>query len=251
MLAVHSVLWVPLWLIAGGVVGTVLAGLVEAFSATGRFWPWPICRACPSRLLYVPIVGPLVCTRAIQQCPHHPPLRLIQAQAALGLTAAMVWAHSGANWNSALVMGESTVLWAILFIDLQHRVVPTFLILVAALWAVVVGTLCAGRPLLPAMMGGVVAFLAFEIMVLLAGWLLGQGAFGQGDANLAGLIGLCFGYPGLMTPLVAGVLLGGVGSVWVLLRGQRDGLRATMPYAPFLVAGALWAFSQAGGTGPT
>jgi prepilin signal peptidase PulO-like enzyme (type II secretory pathway) len=68
----------------------------------------------------------------------------------------------------------------------------------------------------------------------------GEGAFGMGDVKLLVSVGLVAGMPRIALAVFAGVMLGGVGIVALLL-ARRITLRSHVPYGPFLIAGAVWA----------
>jgi len=82
------------------------------------------------------------------------------------------------------------------------------------------------------LLGGGLALAAF----VLAAWLR-PGDLGGGDVKLAALIGLIFGFPGVLWPLLLGVGLGGLAAAYLLLRGY--GRRYHIPYAPFLSLGVF------------
>jgi leader peptidase (prepilin peptidase)/N-methyltransferase len=64
---------------------------------------------------------------------------------------------------------------------------------------------------------------------------------GFGDVKLAGVLGLYLGWLGydvLFVGYLAGAILGGVVGIGLIL-GKRAGRKTTVPYGPFMVAGAL------------
>jgi leader peptidase (prepilin peptidase)/N-methyltransferase len=61
---------------------------------------------------------------------------------------------------------------------------------------------------------------------------------GAGDVKLAFLIGMLTGFPWVLQALVVGILLGGLAAALLLLFRLR-GPRQYIPYAPYLVAGAM------------
>ena len=67
-------------------------------------------------------------------------------------------------------------------------------------------------------------------------------ALGFGDVNLAGVIGLFLGWPGIVAGLILAVILGGgvslVYLLWMWMRGRYRAFLA-IPYGPFLVSSAV------------
>lgn len=67
-------------------------------------------------------------------------------------------------------------------------------------------------------------------------------ALGFGDVNLAGVIGLLLGWPGIIAGIILAILIGGVVSggylVLQVLRKKYQAYQA-LPYGPFLVLSAV------------
>ncbi|QUQ65871.1 prepilin peptidase [Kutzneria sp. CA-103260] len=124
-------------------------------------------------------------------------------------------------------------------IDLERRRLPNLIVLPS--YPVVAALLAASSlwrhdfwPLARAGIGGVLLLVFFLVLATAQ-----PSAMGLGDVKLAGLIGLALGYlswSALLFGCFAGVLLGGIAGVALTVRGRR---KATIPYGPFLIAGAL------------
>jgi leader peptidase (prepilin peptidase)/N-methyltransferase len=258
--------------IAGGACGTFLAGALEDYAAHGSLRPWPPSWSCPPALiplLFLPLLGPLIVAALQGQrsssvrnedaprlssqgpslegsrssgdpSPLTPfPLTLLLAQAAQGALWAAFAARYGFSPLLPITALEGSLLLAVLFVDARHRLVPYALVVPGALLAFATSPLWPGLGFASSALGGVGAFVVFSVLVRLAHQIFGEGAFGQGDANLAGWIGLLCGYPLVVVALSVGVFLGGIGAVALLVL-RHGALRATMPYGPYLVAGILY-----------
>jgi len=142
-----------------------------------------------------------------------------------------------------VTLAESAVLVAVLFIDLELLLIPTPLVLVLVLLALTSATLRPELGLRSAMVGGVVGYVSFLLLVTLARQVYGDGALGLGDAHLALAIGCITGYPLVVSTLALGTLLGGLGALGVLLR-RRGGRRRTLPYGPYLIIGVLYVLAR-------
>ena len=134
---------------------------------------------------------------------------------------------------------------AIAVVDLEHRLIPNRLVvpavvvlaILAPLWpelgidralvleqahlASLANSLAAG--------GG--AFLVF--LVVKAVYPAGMG---EGDVNMAGMLGLLVGFPGVVVALWTAVVVGGAVAVGLLALGGRS-RKDAMPFGPFLSAG--------------
>jgi leader peptidase (prepilin peptidase)/N-methyltransferase len=158
--------------------------------------------------------------------------------AALG--TAVLWSATGA---AAPTLGWAVYGWAlgglavlIAVTDIARRTIPNLALAVATVLWVPLWLLARPGPLL----AGPVGALVFAGPLWLAARLR-PGDMGLGDVKLAAVLGLYLGFPVSVLGLMFGVVAGGVGGLAVLLlpRGSRH---ATMPYGPFLAAGALAAW---------
>jgi leader peptidase (prepilin peptidase) / N-methyltransferase len=123
-------------------------------------------------------------------------------------------------------------------IDIERRIIPnaiTYPATVAFAVAVVLGWI-AGVGLSPVQ--GVIGLLGYGGVFLLIA-VISRG-MGMGDVKLAALIGLVLGSVGLRYVAAAAgvaVLLGGLGGLLALAIGR--GRKSTIPFGPYLAAGAL------------
>jgi len=74
------------------------------------------------------------------------------------------------------------------------------------------------------------------------GELLTEVALGFGDVNLAGVLGLLLGWPGIVAGLLLAIIIGGVVSIlyvilMVILRRYHTFM--AIPYGPFMVISAI------------
>ena len=176
-------------------------------------------------------------------CPHcgeHRPIRAPLLEAATITVFALAWLPALRTfgvipdpWSLAITCLYATFLLAVLVIDLEHRRVLNVMLAPAAVIALLASLLPGYPDPLQALLGGA---LGFGIFLLLA--LIGRGAMGLGDVKLAGVIGLMTGYPLVVPALAAGIVLGGVAAM-VLLVTRRAGRKDTMAYAPYLALGTI------------
>lgn len=88
-------------------------------------------------------------------------------------------------------------------------------------------------------LGGVVGMAAYGGALLMAG-LVAPASMGMGDVKLAALIGLVLGsmrLEAVWVAALAGAVAGGIGAAGALLL-LRTGREGSIPYGPFLAAGA-------------
>ena len=125
-------------------------------------------------------------------------------------------------------------------IDGQHKLLPDRVTLPsigigALLLAVAAVATGNGAALLRAVLGAVVLYVVFVVLVLIS-----PRSIGMGDAKLAALLGLYLGWLGwgvLLVGTAAGFVVQAVLAL-VLLATRRIGLRGELPFGPAMLIGA-------------
>ncbi len=155
--------------------------------------------------------------------------------------------------QAASALAVTAVFLLIVVTDLEHRLILNVVVLPAAVLFAVLGMLDPNRGAQKTLLGGLVGFVSFYLLYFLGGLFgraasrlrgkeLSEVAFGFGDVNLAGLIGLILGWPGVLVGLVLGIFAAGAFSlvflVWMAVR-RRYSAFTPFPYGPFLILGAL------------
>jgi leader peptidase (prepilin peptidase)/N-methyltransferase len=163
-------------------------------------------------------------------------LRILRWSAlTLLVTSLCVYLQHGYGWNFHFVtlLTYCGLLLLIGVIDLEHRLVPDVLIALGMLLAAAFNAIHPMPGLAAALLGAALGGGVFLVQAV-----LGRGAMGAGDVKLAALIGMMTGFPWVMQALVLGIILGGAVAALLLVTRVR-GRREHIPYAPYLVAGAI------------
>lgn len=114
--------------------------------------------------------------------------------------------------------------------DLRHRVIPNWLVGLAALAGLALAT--AGGEVVPALLAGVLAAAPF-----LAAALIRPEGMGMGDVKLAAVMGIFLGQS-VWVALALGLGLAGLTGILVSLGQRLPPSRISLPLAPFLALGA-------------
>jgi leader peptidase (prepilin peptidase)/N-methyltransferase len=125
-------------------------------------------------------------------------------------------------------------------IDVRHTLLPDRVTLPsigigAVLLAVAAVAMGNAAPLLRAVLGAMVLYVVFVVLVLIS-----PRSIGMGDAKLAALLGLYLGWLGwdvLLLGTAAGFVVQAVLAL-VLLATRRIGLRGELPFGPAMLLGA-------------
>jgi len=136
-------------------------------------------------------------------------------------TGTAFWLWNSPPMDLGLIVGFIVLVYfgSVIVMDIEHRIIMHPVSLVGALLAGVVGIGLHG--LTATIIGGAAGFGILLIMYYIGGqfarWAGRQReqefddvALGFGDVNLAGVLGLLMGWPGITAGLVLGVLAGGV-----------------------------------------
>lgn len=148
-----------------------------------------------------------------------------------------VWRH-GASLVAVAVSAYALIFVIIAAIDIDHHLILNRVLAPAALLALALSAVLPGMTPLLAVAGAVAGFVLMLIPALLM-----RGGLGAGDVKLAGWLGLVTGFPDVLTALAAGIIIGGVTTLLLLL-ARRIGRRQFLPYGPFLLMGAALVLLQ-------
>jgi leader peptidase (prepilin peptidase)/N-methyltransferase len=139
----------------------------------------------------------------------------------------------------------------VVLIDLEYRLIMHPVSIFGAVLGLVIGILRVGpvRSLIGGAVGFGIMWLIYLLGVLIIklvnrrrGPMVNDVAFGFGDVNLSGVLGLMLGWPLIIIGLVIAVLIGGLVSliyIVVMLVTRKYQAFAALPYGPFLVIGAV------------
>ncbi len=209
----------------------------------------PVCPQCGGSQTWR---GALGLQRVYGACAHPRSWRSLLLPPLGAGSAFFLWRYPPERlgfWTAWLVLVYFAV---VMVIDVEHRLIlhpvswaGTALGLAVGIWRHGALLTLAGGAAGYALMGGL-----YALGGVFARWVarrrgepLDEVALGFGDVNLAGVMGLFLGWPGVAAGLVLTILLGGVGSggymLWMTLR-RRYRAFASLPYGPYLAAATVW-----------
>lgn len=203
------------------------------------------CPSCGEKIRFydnIPLLSYLVLRGRCRSCGASIPLRYPVVELATGLLSTALILRYGPGVPYALHLAFVSALIIVTFIDLQHQIIPDAISLpgIAAgigvslspwgtvLWVdALIGAAAGGGGLLAVAWG-------FERLT-------GKEGMGLGDVKLLAMIGAWMGWRALpfiiLSSSLFGILIGGAA-----LMITRSGLRARIPFGPFLALGALLLF---------
>lgn len=177
---------------------------------------------------------------------------LVELFSAAGAVFLWRWAGGDAgSFYAALTV--SFIFLLITVIDIEHRLVLWRVVWVSAIVLLLLGGLSPDRGWQKTVIGGLVGYgMVFALFLFGQAYMwvvarrrgqpLEEIAFGGGDVNLAGLVGLAVGWSGVLVAIFIGIFTAGLFSLGVLavqLVRRRYDPHTPFAYGPFLVLGAM------------
>jgi Flp pilus assembly protein protease CpaA len=165
------------------------------------------------------------------------PLAAIEAA---GMACFAAWSlRPGLTWSALIPAAWFCFFALVASTDLLCRWVPNAVVYPAAALAVAVHLAESDLPILAVALGGGLALAVFA----LAAWLR-PGGLGGGDVKLAAVIGLVFGFPGVLWALLVGGALGAAVAAALLVSRNGGAQRACLTRL-FCALGRRWRWSTA------
>jgi prepilin signal peptidase PulO-like enzyme (type II secretory pathway) len=216
----------------------------------------PHCRYCGAAHrpeFWLALASWIVRGGRCEHCGAPRPLRHAAVEAVTALALAYLWGWAGAQPFKFLSAAVIVFIFLLItIIDFEHRLILWIVIYPSAAIVALIGILAPDRGWQKTLLGGAVGFglvwgmfllgeVFSRVIALARGRPLEEVAFGWGDVNLAGVIGLAVGWSGILFAVVIAIfsaaLFGLAYIVFQRVRG-RYSLFTPIPYGPFLVLGA-------------
>jgi prepilin signal peptidase PulO-like enzyme (type II secretory pathway) len=221
--------------VAGAVVGTLVATTAARLAVGAPLGAPPMCLRTRRRLPWAdaaPIIGYLRRGGRCRMCGYALPRWAPLTEAGMALLATVAYFSAG-GWNLrfALYVLELAVLLVILIMDWRRHEIYTVVLLAGAAVGLAAGWALPEIGLVSAL-GGALAGGGLMLIIYGFGRLMGRLRYGRegmawGDVELAVALGLITGFPGVITPLFWGPIVG-------VLLFLRRGLGNYFPFAPGL-----------------
>ncbi len=206
----------------------------------------PSCGASVRARDNVPVLSWLALRGRCRACgaPISPRYPLVEALTAALYVAVVLVEGADRDLASMLVEGADgdvrlglalvTVLIGVAFIDLDHRIIPNWIVGPGAIVGIALVAVFRPDDVVEHLVAGAAAGGFF----LLAALAYPRG-MGMGDVKLAALLGLYLGRavgPALLVALLTGSI---VGIAIIVRRGAREGRKIAVPFGPFLALGGV------------
>ncbi|MCB2202569.1 prepilin peptidase [bacterium] len=234
--------------LAGVLVGLLINYFIDVFPQTRRLSN-PVCSICdqPKQL------SDYILIWQKPNCGHGSPITSVTIIGGSILASILFGQFQIPGLSYWATLPLMLYLGIVLVIDIQHRLILTETSLFGMVLGIIYGYFLHG--FLGALFGGLGAFgimLAFYLLGKLFSFIVGrlrnrvisEIAFGFGDIMIGGVLGLLTGWPSVIgMVLIAIVTFGAFSIVYLLgliLTKRYQSFATALPFAPFLILGALF-----------
>jgi len=246
--AFQNIFVVCLGLVIGSFLNVVIVRLPQGKSVVK---PRSQCGGCHTIISWydnVPVISFLILGGKCRKCKaaisvRYPVIEIVTAFLFYGCFLRF-------GWDWLLVLRDwpfVSILVAITFIDLEHRIIPDVLSLGGLVLGLTTAYFVPDLGLFSSFIGAAVGFGLFYGLAWAYYWKTGKHGLGGGDVKLLAMLGAFLGLDGVLWTILASSVTGSfVGLIWGLAQKKKgsseaDGglLGVAIPYGPFLVVGAL------------
>lgn len=229
-------------LLIGSFLNVVIARLPDGRSLIR---PRSHCSGCKATLRWyenIPLLSYLALRGKCRSCrtpisARYPLVELMTA--ALFVAAFRRYGSDAALWVRDFPILASWV--AIVFIDLDHRIIPDELSWGGAGLALITAGLVPGLGWLGAFGGFALGFGAFYLLAWGYEAWTGRSGLGGGDIKLLGALGAFLGWSGVLQTILVSSIFGSLIGLLVgaTAKGKGELMKTSVPFGPFLIFGAL------------
>ncbi len=237
--------------VVGAVIGSFLNVCIYRIpKAESIAFPPSHCGSCGKRLKAVdliPLFSWLFLRGKCRHCRSKISPRYAVVEALTGLTFMLLYNKYGFSLDllaSAFIM---SILIAVFFIDIDHRIIPDELVVTGLVAGVMIVVFNAFFPM--KIMGGgqwwepLLGMFVGSVTLMIVG-LIGMliyktdDAMGGGDIKIFAPIGIFLGWKMTFVALLLSIILAGVISLILVIVKVKD-RKSTIPFGPFIVMGTL------------
>ena len=231
-----------LGLIVGSFLNVVILRLPKKLSVV---YPASRCPQCDQAIRWydnLPVVSYLFLRGKCRFCQNkisiqYPIIEILTAVLFLAMRIRFGWGPSLflRDWPFA------SLLVAIAFIDLEHRIIPDVLSLGGLVFGLLTCLLATDLSWMQCFLGALFGFSAFYLLAWTYQRLTGRSGLGGGDIKLLAMLGAFVGPAGVFATIFISSILGSlVGLGWALVARNNNVMKFSIPFGPFLVIGALY-----------
>jgi len=199
------------------------------------------CPRCGQAIAWrdnIPVLSYLLLKGRCRRCRQAISGRYPLVEALTAILALGAYVKFGLSLAFGVVFLFLAVLVAIVFIDLEHQIIPHELVLPGIPVFLLSAVFVMDLPFLESFLGLVIGISSLYLIAVYYEALTGNEGMGGGDVNLMGMLGAFLGWKSLLFILMVAAGVGTVVGVTLMI-GKDKSLKYAVPFGPFLSLGAV------------
>jgi len=186
----------------------------------------------------IPVASYLLLRGRCRRCREsisgrYPVVEALAAAMALG-----AYAKFGLSLAGGVVFLFLAVLIVIVFIDMEHQIIPHEIILPGIPVFLLAAVFIMDMPLLESLLGLVTGISSLYLIAVYYEAVTGNEGMGGGDVNLMGMLGAFLGWKSLLFILMIAAFTGAAVGVALMIK-KNETMKYAVPFGPFLSLGAV------------
>jgi len=226
--------------ILGSAVGSFLNVCISRIpEGASLIFPSSHCPKCKKKLLFfdlIPIISYFLLSGKCRYCGKKISVRYPVVEAITAFVFIMSYIKYRMSIDLLFFLVIASLLIIISFIDLEHMVIPDFLMIIGIFLGLIY-SLYSGN-MIDALKGISVGFVFMYLLGLSAKYLFKKEALGEGDIKLVVMLSSFLGVERTFISIFSGSIIGSVIAGMLMLAGRLK-RQDYIPFGPFLSLGAL------------
>jgi len=203
----------------------------------------PNCRMTIKAYDNIPVLSYLFLGGKCRRCradisARYPMVELLNAAVYLYL----YWQH-GLSWQFFVFCFLSSVLVAIIFIDVEFQLIPDRLTIPGMVVGLAVSMLPSGIGIVSSIIGLLIGGGVLYLIAMLGDWLFKKESMGGGDIKMTAMLGAFLGWEKIVLIFFAGAVIGLLVSIVAMYFSKKVRSTRMIPFGPFLALGAFLAIT--------
>lgn len=193
----------------------------------------PVCGRNVAVFDLIPLFNYLWLGGKCRYCRSHIPLRVPLVEFLTGLLFALLYWKYGLHPELGISITYAGFMIVIFFIDLEHQLILNKVVYPGIVIAFIFSFFWPDFGVVNSLIGGAIGFTLILLIHIVS-----PGGMGDGDVNLALMMGLMAGFPEVFIALLLAIVSGGSLAIFLVLfrlKGRKD----VIPFGPFLAAAAM------------
>jgi len=228
--------------IGGSIIGSFLNVIVYRLPRKmSVLYPASHCIHCESTLRWyekLPLISYLLQAGKCSHCHTHISFRYPLLELIVSVLFMVCAGYAQNIYHFIFLTFIFSVFLCIIFIDIEHFIIPDKLLIAGAIGSIIYYTYIAEAAIYLYLMDALIVFTVFMLLRSGSSFVFKKEGFGMGDVKLATLIGFLIGWKSAILSIFFGFVLAGL-VITILMAGGWFKRKSYIPFGPFIISGML------------